>query len=195
MKTIVITHPVPQPDEAKVIDEITQMGVYRVHLRRPSWCEDETRKFLDQLSPEALSKIVLHDCHDIINEYPLAGLHYNSRHVFSLIDPHNNPGTQSVSCHSLEEVDAFKSHVDYLFLSPIFDSISKDNYHGTFTHQELLDAGRDIDQKVFALGGISLRTLPHIYDIPFGGIALLGAFWQSVARHTYLRDIQQFLDL
>ena len=63
--------------------------------------------------------------------------------------------------HSLEELKAHKEKYDYAFLSPIFDSISKEGYKSKFSHRlhrtsqiksELISA---ISGKyIIALGGI-----------------------------------------
>lgn len=47
--------------------------------------------------------------------------------------------------------------MDYLFLSPIFDSISKRGYLSQFSFESLQNAAKEglIDGKVFALGGVT----------------------------------------
>ena len=74
---------------------------------------------------------------------------------------------------------ARKASVDYLFLSPIFDSISKAGYKSNFTIDELraaADAGI-IDSRVFALGGVTPDRLSLLQSIGFGGAVMLGAVW------------------
>lgn len=184
MKVIVLTLPSPYPSELDIIKRIIDEGVDRLHLRRPDWSIEETMAFLDHFNTEELSKIVLHDHHQLAQEYPLGGIHYNKRH------PYSSPSLLpcSISCHSLEEVKTYKPLVDYLFLSPIFNSISKEGYKSSFTIEELIEAGDIIDQKVYALGGISLDNLPLIREIPFGGVALLGDFWRHAATPNYIKN-------
>ena len=74
-----------------------------------------------------------------------------------------------------------KAECDYVFLSPIYDSISKEGYSSAYpfdTLQKAQQAGI-IDSKVIALGGISLEHLPEIASLGFGGAALLGDIWQQ----------------
>ena len=85
----------------------------------------------------------------------------------------------SISCHSFEEVIESRHFCDYLFFSPVFDSISKPGYEHGFTHEQLNNA-RDkgiIDERVVALGGITIEQIPLIREYGFGGIAILGALW------------------
>ena len=101
----------------------------------------------------------------------------------------------SVSCHSLEELSAHKAKFDYLFLSPIFDSISKKGYSGRFTREQLLEA-RDnglIDKKIIALGGITAGNIPIIRDLGFGGVAVLGSVWFSPSPVTSFEELRHSL--
>ena len=86
-------------------------------------------------------------------------------------------GSISRSCHSLEEIIEYKPVCDYVFLSPIFQSISKEGYGSGFSLDGLRNAKGIIDDKVIALGGICPRTITKLKDIPFGGVAVLGALW------------------
>ena len=85
------------------------------------------------------------------------------------------------SCHTLEEVHLNKLQSDYVFLSPIFDSISKQGYKAAFTEYILRCAHRDgiIDDKVVALGGITPANARKAMTLGFGGVAVLGDIWQS----------------
>lgn len=67
----------------------------------------------------------------------------------------------------------------YVFLSPLFPSISKEGYGSGFSLTALRDAARQgiIGERVVALGGLSVETLPQIKDFPFGGAAVLGSLW------------------
>lgn len=72
-----------------------------------------------------------------------------------------------------------------MFLSPIFDSISKSGYNHAFTKEQLLEAKSRhlINEKVVALGGIDHKTIPFAVQYGFGGIAVLGSLWEN-----YLQD-------
>lgn len=69
--------------------------------------------------------------------------------------------------------------MDYVFLSPIFDSISKSGYHSAFTLEVLQQAAAHniIDEKVVALGGVTPDKVKWLRQIGFGGAAMLGAVW------------------
>ena len=191
MKVILITPEEPCKNEVEIISEALEVGLYRCHLRRPHWAVEETRAFLDSFSPEALAKIVLHDHHQLAKEYPIAGIHFNRRHPFT-----QRPIglSASISCHSLEEVEQYHDQMDYLFLSPIFNSISKPDYPAQFSLEQLRTS-TIIDEKSIALGGISLERLPRLHGVPFGGVALLGDFWTRLHSGNAIDHLKKYLAL
>lgn len=173
-KLIVITTPSFFPDEASLIDLLFAEGMPRLHLRKPDCKRGELEALLDRISPAYYKRIVLHDWFDLAEERKLGGIHLNRR------NPEVPPlykGRISRSCHSLEEVIEYKPVCDYVFLSPIFQSISKEGYGNGFSLDGLREAKGIIDEKVIALGGICPQTIMKLKDIPFGGVAVLGALW------------------
>ena len=84
----------------------------------------------------------------------------------------------SRSCHSLEEIDNSKEK-DYLFLSPVYPSISKPGYLPSFC---LNDLKGKVDGRIIALGGVTPKRLPELFEIGFGGAAMLGLIWEEVKK-------------
>lgn len=71
------------------------------------------------------------------------------------------------------------SDYDYVFLSPIFDSISKQGYKAAFTRAELTEIRAILSQNVYALGGITFDNLKEVEQLGFCGAAMLGGFWEK----------------
>ena len=67
----------------------------------------------------------------------------------------NRAWTVSRSLHSLAELRS-SSGLEYAFLSPIFDSISKQGYKAAFEEEKLRQALADNSVPVIALGGLDL---------------------------------------
>ena len=114
----------------------------------------------------------------------LKGIHIN-KNITSLPDGYS--GFKTRSCHSFEEIEKYKNEYDYLFLSPIFDSISKVGYKSNFTKEELLKASTQgiIDSKVIALGGITLDMIPYFKELNFGGIAMIGGIYNTKVLNDF----------
>ena len=176
MKIIAITTPNFIECEASVIPHLLQLGIDLVHIRKPSATSEQMALLLDSLPTWCYDQLVVHDCLELANKYNLKGVHLNRRNHTV---PDNFKGSVSMSCHSLEEVEIKKDMADYVFLSPIFNSISKNGYNSAFNKEELHNAMKQgtIDKKVIALGGVSLANIETVKDLGFGGAALLGDIW------------------
>lgn len=177
MLKIAITLPDAISGEVATIRRLLADGFDIVHLRKPNASIDYCRQLLAELSDAERSRIVVHDYYSLYREFALRGVHLN-RNILGL--PADYRGSRTRSCHSFEEVVRYKEEVDYLFLSPIFDSISKAGYRSAFTHDELCQAARKgiIDSRVIALGGITNDKLPYLESLGFGGAAMSGAIYK-----------------
>ena len=89
--------------------------------------------------------------------------------------------TQPNICLIGEEVKEKKNNFDYVFLSPVFDSISKQGYAAEYTPEQIRQAAKDgiIDKRVIALGGIDEDNILQVKDYGFGGAAILGGLWNK----------------
>ena len=82
---------------------------------------------------------------------------------------------------ALEELKEQKRNFDYVFFSPVFDSISKQDYRANYSPEELRKAHKAgiIDKKVMALGGIDVDNVREVKSLGFGGVAIMGALWSK----------------
>ncbi len=100
----------------------------------------------------------------------------------------------SRSCHSLEEVIKYRTSCDYVFLSPIFNSVSKQGYDSGFSYEDLIRA-RDcgiIDSHVFALSGVTPERIPLLQELGFGGCAVLGHIWEPFKKNGTV-PVEEFI--
>lgn len=148
-------------------------GVDLVHLRKPDATAEQCAATLGRLSVEERSRVVTHQHFMQAVEFGLHGIHLNRRCPEPLS---GYAGSVSRSCHSLEEVAEWKPYCDYVFLSPIFNSISKRGREAAFSSGELADAASRgvIDGKVCALGGVTPERLSELKRLNFGAAAMLG---------------------
>ena len=189
MKLAVITTPAFFGGEEELVRRLFDSGLERLHLRKPGATREELVRFLDSLRASDRARIVLHDHFGLCLRYGCAGVHLNSRNP-SL--PAELEGVSvSRSCHSLEELGTWKESCNYLFLSPIYDSISKEGYGFAFPREELEKARESglLDSRVYALGGVSLEHIDELRGLGFGGVAVLGALWQSSDPVACLRAL------
>ena len=187
MKIIAITTPKVIDEDTFLIKNLLERGIDFVHLRKPDADINACRKLLSELTDEERTKIIVHDFPELYFEFSLKGIHIN-RNVTSL--PNDYKGYKTRSCHSLEEIIKYKNDYDYLFLSPIFDSISKVGYKSEFNNQDLLEAseGGIIDEKVIALGGVTFDKIPYLEELHFGGVAMIGGLYNMESLNLLIKQ-------
>ena len=180
MKLIVITSEEFFEGESRTVNLLFENGLEVLHLRKPCASVDETRLFVEQIDANFHHRIVLHDCYELADAFNLKGIHLNRRNIDVL---QGKQMSVSRSCHSFDEV-ASSRNCDYVFLSPIFDSISKVGYNRGFTSEQLCEA-RDkgiINEKVMALGGVTIEKIPLLCQYGFGGVVVLGTLWSDFLK-------------
>ena len=181
MQLIVVTSSERIENEAEKINALFEAGLEILHLRKPDFSKKEYVQLLEEIKEKYHHKIKIHEFFELTEDYDLLGVHLNKRNP-------NYTGKKSVniskSCHCIEELEKIDGY-DYVFLSPIFDSISKKGYRSNFSDEALLKASSSgkINQKVVALGGINQDTLPKLKKYGFGGAAVLGSIWHPTPTH------------
>lgn len=178
MKLILITAPTYFVEEDKILTALFEEGLEVLHLRKPDTAPIYAERLLTLIPEQYHKRIIVHDHFYLKDEFSLKGIHVSKRN--SEI-PLNYKGIKSCSCHSLNEIKEKKNEYDYLFLSPIFDSISKENYKSAFSKDTLLKANKEniIGKHIIALGGINESNIKSIKEYGFGGAAILGALWNK----------------
>lgn len=174
MRLIAITTPEFRVDEEQAVCRLIDGGWFRVHIRKPGAGAEELAAFLERIPRRYYPALSLHDHFHLAREFGLGGIHLNGRNPEV---PRGWCGLVSRSCHSPEELRR-NAGLDYLFLSPVFDSISKPGYRGRFSPDELRDKGLPLD-RTFALGGVTRQRLPLLQAAGFAGAAMLSEAWKT----------------
>ncbi|OFY85054.1 MAG: hypothetical protein A3F72_04735 [Bacteroidetes bacterium RIFCSPLOWO2_12_FULL_35_15] len=181
MKLIVISNPINLNNEHEILCSLFEAGLEYFHLRKPDLSKEELEQYILGISIQFRNRVVLHSHHQLALEYGLKGVHYSKRNSFNSMNKQFENLHQSISVHSLEEIKSVSANFQYAFLSPVFDSISKQDYKSTFDKIKLKTFLHQTDTKieVIALGGINEQNIPLAIDLGFNGIATLGAIWMS----------------
>lgn len=179
MRAIVITSEKIFADEYMYIKVMLDYGIDNIHIRKPFEDTNNIRLLLDCIDKEYHNRLTLNGNFQLLEIYKnIKAIHVNSRN-------HNIPksfnGRVSYSCHSLKEIKDKKEKFDYMFLSPVYDSISKTGYRANFSYNELKRANEEgiIDNKIFALGGVTPEKIPELKELGFGGVVFMGYIWNS----------------
>ncbi len=197
MKLILITSPTYFVEEDKIITSLFEEGLDILHLRKPDTAPMFAERLLTLIPEQYHKRIVVHGHFYLKEEFRLKGIHLNLRNPNA---PDHYKGHISCSCHSLEEIKERKRNYDYVFMSPVFDSISKQNYNAQYSPEEIKKAHKQgiIDKKVYALGGIDVHNIKEVKKYGFGGAAIMGAIWQkfdTCCDRDYSQIIEHFRKL
>jgi thiamine-phosphate pyrophosphorylase len=186
-RLVLLTSPTSLPNEPRLLTELLAQRVERLHLRKPGWSASQLEALIQELPAHYYSRLVLHAYPHLVRQYQLGGLHLTgNQRAATKRRPALLPGqTLSTSYHSLAEISQHRRHYDYVFLSPIFDSISKEGYGSNFDLAEVatflrkLAARPGYCRQVLALGGIETQNINLVQEAGFAGAAVLGTIWQS----------------
>ncbi|KAI7838936.1 hypothetical protein COHA_007296 [Chlorella ohadii] len=183
---VVITPERTLPNEAATATALLSRGLERLHVRKPGATAAEVAAYLQALPPPARRCCMLHSCHEVAKQTAVRGIHYREadRPTAGVIKA--PPGLEvSTSFHALPDLGVCRGELDYVFLSPIYSSISKPGHGGegaaaTFPDADAL-ASALVGSRypVLALGGVTPDRFSELAELGFAGAALLGSIWAA----------------
>lgn len=187
MKLIVISNPIDFEGEIPVVIALFEHGLEYFHLRKPDYHESEVLAFLNAIPKEFHNRIILHNHFHLVDRFSLKGIHFSTRFPSEKFFRRNSIIHQSASFHTMEEIKHCNFNLDYIFLSPIFDSISKPDYGSNFDLLELENEIAEVKTdrtkpKIIALGGVDESRIACVRKAGFDGVAILGALWNNKFR-------------
>lgn len=174
---IVLTSPTPITHEIAHIQSMFQLGLPQLHLRKPSFSMEDTFHFLEKIGPDYHSKIVLHNHFELIRIFPVLQIHLNT----SKRNTHSFDKLQAISTstHGIKTFNTLKGRFIQAFLGPVFPSISKPDYQSEHCWETALSKRTNFSTVLVALGGMTPRLIPKIYQMGFDDYALLGCIWHA----------------
>jgi thiamine-phosphate pyrophosphorylase len=177
---VVISNPTPVKNEAAIINQLFDEGLSVFHLRKPECSSQDLVLLLQEINPLHYSKIALHSHHSLAKSFGINRLHYTEASREQITEPDLIIDYQNLSLH-----------FNYVFLSPVFDSISKPGYHQqTFNLSKI---NKKPSTKLIALGGIDANNCIRALDMGFDGVAVLGTIWKSEKAVVDFKNILQIL--
>ncbi|OHX66949.1 thiamine phosphate synthase [Flammeovirga pacifica] len=199
-----ITKPTFFSNEAEQICFWLSHGIDVMHLRKPNASIDEIEDLIKVIPTKYFPQITLHQYHELVEKYNLGGIHLREAERIKISEEQliiwKNKGKRlSSSVHQVEKIVLVNELFDYLFLSPVFDSISKEGYTSNKAILETMKTN-SFSRHLIALGGISPLTIPNLKDTSFKGAALLGYLWEEsptklLSKSTELLTSWKTLDL
>ncbi len=197
MELIVISYSQDINSEHELLISLFNAGLENFHLRKPDYSVEDYKKYIEIIPEKYHKNIVVHKYIDLFNEYNLKGVHFSSENKYRINEFNNLQIQKSISCHNFHEILNLRGF-SYAFLSPVFDSISKEGYHSNFSSDELTAffQKKSIPAKVIALGGISSENINKALSLGFDGVAVMGALWNNFKNDNNIaKTTSYFIEL
>jgi thiamine-phosphate pyrophosphorylase len=203
MKVIILSPQKQVEDEIDKVIALFEEGLNIFHLRKPHYSTAKLRSYLDKIPHEFHNRIVIHSHHKLALKYNLKGIHLTSKHRKTNFRnwlrlkgiKRKNPWiTVSTSFQSISELELYNDLYDYVFLSPIFDSLSGQDYQSGFKEFSLSSATKRSNYKIVALGGVELDKLEKASDLGFWACGFLGTIWNhenSIEKFKMIKNKAQ----
>jgi thiamine-phosphate pyrophosphorylase len=201
---IVISNPIPVANEINTIHSLFEEGLMLFHVRKPNFGDFEMKHFLSEINPHYRERLVLHSHHVLTEELGINRVHFSeSKRKATLMLPsrllfdyYKIKGFHlSTSVHTIEDFNSLNDIFEYAFLSPIYPSISKENYTSkTDLFEEIKKRGNFRTQLV-ALGGMHSNTINQTLENGFDRVALLGTIWNSKSPIKNFKSCQKIAQL
>jgi thiamine-phosphate pyrophosphorylase len=204
MQLIVCSTPEVLPDEQQLVQELMHSGLETFHLRKPTFSTAEMRDWLEQLSSADCRKVVLHSHWLLAEEFKIKGIHIGAgalknmplaEQVAWMSYAKRKQLTISSSVHDQEEINQLPEGFDYVWLSPIFESISKEAYESSFSDDQFDEWTKELKEQkrtqVYALGGVSARHAIKLAQRGFDGMVVLGSVWSTIKGIEDKEQIKQ----
>lgn len=174
---IVITSPSAITNEISIIDSLFEEGLSLLHIRKPDFSELEMALFIHQIKLKFRANLVLHSHHELAQDFGINRIHFSEKQRKEVFEVSSADKIISTSVHSIEAFNGLNPNFEYAFLSPVFKSISKENYESKTDLFEALKSRTNFKTKGIALGGIHPENIQKALEDGFDDIAVLGAIW------------------
>ncbi|HWY38863.1 MAG TPA: thiamine phosphate synthase [Bacteroidia bacterium] len=173
--------------EIHILNELFLAGLDTLHVRKPGFSKQKLRDYLAGIPRRFHKKTVIHSHYSLLKEFDLKGIHLTEKTRRKKLPVFFNRKKHALSAsfHSIHDVKSSRRKYDHIFLSPVFNSISKKNYKSIFDREELTGFLRN-KNNITALGGISDKNIKLVKQMGFAGAAVLGFIWENKSpRQAY----------
>lgn len=178
-KILIITPENVISREGTLINALFEAGLEVLHIRKPGLPKVEIQNLINSISADFHSRVVIHSHYELVHDFHLKGIHLPEKLRKEALT-NETLKVISTSFHKLEDITNENKHFEYAFLSPVFESISKQGYHPFLAIQQIKSfLAHPIPFPLIALGGISDKNVMQVREMGFSGAACIGYIWES----------------
>lgn len=204
MKLILISPSKKQDSEIGFLLNMFEQGLQTYHVRKKAFSTRELKNYLEDIPEKYHNRLVIHSHHELALKFKLKGIYISRSHKrnkFRLwfwkkwLKLRRGDLEISTTQRSIEDVLDYIPRYDYIFLAPVFDSLSG-NFQSAFSDYNLIPALKNSRYKVMARGGVSAATLKKAHGLGFGGVAFYTSIWKSAnPLQEFIKIKEKFAEL
>lgn len=187
--------------ETELVNAFFINGLKRLHVRKSSYNLNDYRNYISSINKKYHPQISIHENFELVEEFPSIGIHIKSNCIkdSDLMNKIKNikPSILSTSFHSWEEIKENEANYNYVFISPVFNSISKRGYKAAIDITKVSEVKNRLSSQnkccpdIIALGGIDASKISILHTNRFDGVAVLGSVWQAANPIKAFEEIKK----
>ncbi len=178
-------------DEVATCNALLEAGLMKLHIRKPNTSAVIVKALIKEIRQIFWNRIIVHEHHELVEEMNLGGYHIKSERTAPKTMENKHV---SKSFHSFDEIQSSRPDLQYGFLSPIFNSISKKGYSSNFSIDKLRSSlVGDHRFPIYALGGITTENITITKKIGFDGAATIGSIWNRNSVSERVAQLQMMM--
>ena len=188
MKVIVISPSKIKENEIAHVVQMFEAGLETYHIRKPKFTTKQMEEYLGRIPKQFHNRIIIHSHHNLARKYNLQGVHYTKKHLEKNLRNWwrekmlRLSGSQFIKTTSHGKLASLFDEEDirfnYIFLSPIFDTITG-KYQSGYYEDSIKSVLQKTGKKVIARGGIDASRIEKIQELGFYGMALYSSVWDK----------------
>lgn len=190
MKKIIYTPEQDQISEIEKIVSMFEMGADYLYLRKPEKDISYWYAYIEQFPYGWESKMITSEF-KLLHDLKLGGFHFKRETLNNISEKDlienlkmlkDSSIKSSVTAHDLSELNKYDGQFDIVLISPLFDSISKKEYHGNWDFEKLkifIENRTPLSTLLIGQGGIVDKNFMEVQSLGLDGYALLGYLWNS----------------
>jgi thiamine-phosphate pyrophosphorylase len=204
MKLILISPSERKDSEIPFLLNMFEQGLPTYHLRKTKFSTHELKKFIAEIPEKFHKRIVIHTHHKLAMEFDLKGIYISRTHKkrktrlwlrLKWFKFRKNKLQVSVTFRNTEDLFDNGSEYNYVFLSPIFDSLSG-NFQAGFFDYNLKATLKTAQYEVIARGGVSIDKIQKAHELGFSGAAFYSGIWKAKnPLQEFLKVKEKFAEL
>ena len=188
MKIVVISQPKMIENEHLIIQQMFEAGLDTFHIRKPRLRTNQLIEYIEKIPSQFHNRLIIHSHHRLARKYNLQGVHYTRLHLLPTFKNWWREKKLGLIKRKLIKTSSHNKLAslydqsdilfDYVFLSPIFDSITG-KYQSGFYEDAIKAAVEKTGLKIVARGGIDITRVEKVNELGFYGMALYSCLWNN----------------